>query len=55
MLTCEKTSEINSNPINIPFESGKKSWICSFLIRSDNITVLVKKASPKAEAVHNSQ
>lgn len=53
MLTCKKTSESISNLINSPLNLEKKCWIFSFLIRSDNVTVLVKKASPKPSIIVN--
>ena len=54
MLTCKKTSESISNLINSPLNlKKKKCWIFSFLIRSDNVTVLVKEASPKPSIIVN--
>ena len=50
--TCAKKHQ-NQLAIRVPFESEKKCWIFSFLIRSDNVTVLVKEASPKPSIIVN--
>lgn len=49
----QKNIRINQQSDKLPFESEKKCWIFSFLIGSDNVTVLVKKASPKPSIIVN--